>query len=180
MLKKFKIALLASGNGSNAEVISDYFENHETVETTCFTDNPTAFVIKRFASNKKKVVYLPFEKNYDYFSQNSFDLYVLAGYMKIITPDTLKLGTFINIHPSLLPKYKGKNAIKRAYDAKEKITGVTIHYVDEHIDTGKIIVQKKLIIDYNEPFEMLEAKIHKIEHSIYPVTLKKIMAEMQK
>ncbi len=86
-------------------------------------------------------------------------------------------GKIINIHPSLLPNYKGINAIVRAFENKEKYTGITIHYVDEGVDTGKIIFQKKVRIKKSDTIESLEKRIHKIEHKTYPKIIKRVLAK---
>ena len=111
--------------------------------------------------------------------QYQVDLVVLAGYMKKIGPTLLKAyeHKIINIHPSLLPLFKGKDAIHQAWESKVQMTGVTIHYVDEKIDHGKIIIQESLKVTHHTIEELTEA-IHQIEHRIYSETIHKLLEEM--
>lgn len=170
-----KIALLASGKGSNVEAIIKHFVNHHNIKIVCFSDNEDAKALERAKNLEIEAVHLPFEQNFEYFSQNPFDLYVLAGYMKILPENVLNLGTFINIHPSLLPVFKGKDAIKQAYEYGVKVTGVTVHYVEKQIDCGKIIAQTPVIIDEEMNFSELEEKIHEIEHQLYPLVIESLL-----
>lgn len=169
-----KIAIFASGNGSNFEAIIKYFKG-KNVDFACVTDNSNAYVLKRAKNLNIKSFIVSFEKTYDFLKENKFDLVVLAGYMRILPENILALSTFINIHPSLLPEFKGKNAIKRAYEAKAKETGVTIHYVTKEVDSGEIICQERLAIKENMTLEELENNIHKIEHEILPKTIEKLI-----
>ena len=170
-----KIALLASGNGSNAEAIINHFANHQNIKIVCFSDNQEAKVLERAQALEVDSLYLPFEQNFEYFSQNPFDLYVLAGYMKVLPSNVLGLGTFINIHPSLLPAFKGKDAIKQAYDYGVKVTGVTVHYVAEEVDSGKIIAQTPIMIEEDMNLAELEEKIHEIEHQLYSLVIESLL-----
>jgi len=162
-----KIIVFGSGDGSNFEAIINYFINKD-VEFICVSDKKEAFILERAAKFGIKAFYVPYSETYDFLKDKECDFVVLAGYMRILPKEVLELHTFINIHPSLLPKYKGKDAIKKAYENKEKITGVTVHYVSEEIDSGEIILQSSLIIENNMKLEELEEKIHEIEHYIYP------------
>ena len=103
-------------------------------------------------------------------------LVCLAGFMKILSKKFLKKfkGKMINIHPSLLPKYKGLNTHKRALENNEKFSGCTVHYVTSKLDSGKIIMQKKISIVKNENARSLKKKILKKEHMIYPEAIRKI------
>ena len=99
--------------------------------------------------------------------------------MRILSADFLQHypQQVINIHPSLLPAFPGRQGIKDAYDYGVKITGVTIHYVDDGIDTGPIIAQESLKIDPNWDLAQLESHIHQIEHQLYPATIEKLIQE---
>jgi len=94
---------------------------------------------------------------------------ILAGYLLLVGPTLLNAykGKIINIHPSLLPAYKGLNSIMRAYEAGEKTIGVTVHFVDEGMDTGPIIKQGSFIVPENSSLEVVEAMVHDLEHRIY-------------
>ena len=168
-----KIAILASGTGTNTKAIIDYFKHHDIL-IDVFSDKEDALALKKAREMGKKARFLAFEDNFDFFSKNPYDLYVLAGYMRILPKEVLSLGTFINIHPSLLPAFKGKNAIKRAYDYGVKVSGVTIHYVSEEVDAGKIIAQQPINIDLDMSLMEFEEKIHKIEHFLYPLVIESL------
>ena len=95
--------------------------------------------------------------------------------MRILPRNVLALGRFINIHPSLLPEFRGLNAIKRAYNSGCKVTGVTVHYVEEEVDTGEIIAARKCEIEQGMALCELEGKIHQIEHNMYPKIIEEIL-----
>ena len=97
--------------------------------------------------------------------------------MKVISSNFIKnfKGKILNIHPSLLPKYKGLNTHKRAIDNREKFTGCTVHYVSAKLDSGKIIIQKKVRINKNENLKSLEKKVLAEEHKLYPKAILKIL-----
>jgi phosphoribosylglycinamide formyltransferase 1 len=187
---KTQLAIFASGNGSNAQAIIDAYKKGviNADVAIIITDNPNAFVIKRAekeniickvikpkvftdkASYETEILKLLEELNIDWI--------VLAGYMRLI--GTVLLSAFpkkiINIHPSLLPKYKGLNAIKQALDNNDNELGVTIHYVDAGMDTGEIIEQEKITIeDLNLPIEEIESMVHNVEHKLYVTTLQKLI-----
>ena len=105
-------------------------------------------------------------------------LVCLAGFIKILSKKFLKKfkGKMINIHPSLLPKYKGLNTHKRALENNEKFSGCTVHYVTSKLDSGKIIMQKKTNISKNDNVKSLKKKVLKIEHKLYPEAIRKIFA----
>lgn len=171
------IAVMGSGEGSNFEAIAKYFAKKD-VEITCLSDVEDAFILKRAESLNIKHQFLSFEETFDYFSKNKFDLVVLAGYMRIFPENVLKsMGKVINIHPSLLPAFKGKGAIKKAFLAGVKISGITIHWVEKNVDEGKIIAQYPVFIDNLMHLDEFEAEIHAIEHKLYPVVVEKILED---
>ena len=104
----------------------------------------------------------------------------LAGFMKILSPNFIKKfsGKIINIHPSLLPKYKGLNTYQRAIDNDEKYSGCTVHFVSSRLDSGKIIMQKKIQIFKNDTSLKLAKRILKQEHLLYPRALNKILTNL--
>ena len=106
------------------------------------------------------------------------DLVVLAGYMRIVPLDFLKAFPWrvINLHPALLPAFPGTTSIKDALEHGAKVTGVTVHFVDDGLDTGPIIAQEAVRIDEGETFESLEARIHAMEHELLPRTVRLIAA----
>ena len=108
--------------------------------------------------------------------KDKIKLICLAGFMKILSKEFIKGfdGKIINIHPSLLPKYKGLNTHSRAIKNKDKLTGCTVHYVTAKLDSGKIILQKKIKITANDNPALLAKKVLKQEHKLYPAAIKKI------
>lgn len=185
-----KIAIFASGSGTNFQELVNAVKNKELdAEITLLVcDKKDAFVIERakkenintFLFNPKDY---PNKESYESdiikeLKKSNIDFIALAGYMRIVGKALLSeyKGKIINIHPSLLPSFKGKDAIEKAFEFGVKVTGVTIHWVDEGIDTGKIIEQEAVYIE-NDTLEEVEEKIHKVEHVLYPKTLQEILKE---
>ena len=180
-----RFAIFASGNGSNFEAIVKASQQGLISGTlVClFCDKKDAYVIER--AKKYHVPYFVMEKKANQtkeeYEQNiltmleneEIDLMVLAGYMKIIGPTLLNQykKKIINLHPSLLPKYPGNKSIKEAYDSTDKKTGVTIHLVDEGVDTGPIIYQESLAINRELSLEEFEEEMHQLEHQVLPIIL---------
>jgi len=110
------------------------------------------------------------------------DCIVLAGFMRVLTPDFVRkyYGRLINIHPALLPAFPGAHAIKDAWDAKVKETGVTVHFIDSGVDTGPIILQRKVPMLPGDTLEALETRIHAVEYEIYPEALKLVLSGKSK
>ncbi|MCA0992771.1 phosphoribosylglycinamide formyltransferase [Pseudalkalibacillus hwajinpoensis] len=189
-----KLAVFASGSGSNFEAIAAAIERGqleaEVVLVVC--DRPGAKVEKR--AERFGIPVLSFyPKSYD--SKADFENFilqqlndagvewiVLAGYMRLIGPTLLQGfgGRIINIHPSLLPSFPGKDAIGQAFEAGVKITGVTVHFVDEGMDTGKIIDQDSVRIDEGDTKEDLANKIQAVEHLLYPAVIRSLLQEKNK
>ena len=180
------ISVFASGRGSNFSAIAAAIKNKKVRANLALLvcDNPKAFVLKKAQKAKVKTVLVrrpDFSSKKDFeaeiikhLKENKIDLIVLAGYMRILSPEFVNKyrGRIINIHPSLLPAFKGEHGIKDAFDYGMKVTGVTVHFVDEHMDNGAIILQQALPVKEKETMAVLEAKIHKIEHKLYPEAIK--------
>lgn len=180
---KKQIAVLGSGSGSNFEAVIQYFFDkgyNDLVEFSCITDKENAYIRNRAKKLGVKSDYVPFKETYNYLRNANFDLIVLAGYMRILPVEVLNIGTFINIHPSLLPSFKGMTAIKDAYNYGVKITGVTVHYVVEEVDAGEIIAQSPVFIEPKMSFEELEQKIHQAEHALYPKVVEQLFENLLK
>lgn len=178
----FRIAVFASGSGSNFQAIVDaVYEGKLDVSIELLVcDRPNAKVIERAKqAGIEQFVFRPKE----YASREAYeqeiveqliardiDLIVLAGYMRLVSRVLLEPfdGRMINIHPSLLPSFPGLDGIGDAYDYGVKVTGVTVHYVDSGMDTGPIIAQREVVIHEDDTREMLEARIHQAEHELYP------------
>ncbi|MBT2732439.1 phosphoribosylglycinamide formyltransferase [Carnobacterium sp. ISL-102] len=184
-----RIAVFASGNGSNFQAIAEAIASKQVDATICFLfcDNPKAYVIDR--AKKIGIPYTVFSpKNYDsrvaYETEllkrleiNEVDLVVLAGYMRIIGPTLLTAyaNRILNIHPSLLPCFPGRSSIRDAFEANEKKTGVTVHFIDEGVDTGPIIAQEQVEISPEDTLDSLEAKIHQVEHRLFPQVIQELI-----
>jgi len=180
------IAIFASGNGSNFQAIADAIKKGELNANLALLvcDKEGAFVLERAKKENVKSVLVKrgdFETKEDFEREiikhckaENIDLIVMAGFMRLLTPIIINeyRNKIINIHPALLPKFKGAHAIKDAFNAKVKTTGVTVHFVDEEMDHGPVILQESLNIEEQDSLESLEAKIHKIEHKLYPRAIK--------
>tara|TARA_B100001057_G_C22360252_1_gene760582 strand:+ start:49 stop:633 length:585 start_codon:yes stop_codon:yes gene_type:complete len=187
--KKINIAVFISGNGSNFKnlVLNSLKKKSEYKIKLVISDKATAKGLKyakKFKIKKKIINYLS-KKNAEKtilvdLKKNKINLICLAGFMKILSKNFIKKfkGKIINIHPSLLPKYKGLNTHQRAINHKEKYSGCTVHYVNSKLDSGKIILQKKIKILKKDTGSSLAKKILKQEHILYPKALKKILINL--
>ena len=183
------VAIFASGSGSNAENIVKYFEDSPiSVNFHFFTNNHKAYVNER--AHKLNINLTLFSKDEFYNSSKVIDilkaektdLIVLAGFLWLIPKALVQeyKNRIVNIHPALLPKYGGKGMYgKKIHEAvaanKEKETGITIHYVDENYDEGKIILQEKFEIAEGETPEHIEARIHEMEYHYYPRVVEELI-----
>ncbi|MFD1417249.1 phosphoribosylglycinamide formyltransferase [Companilactobacillus keshanensis] len=177
-----KVAVFASGNGTNFEALADDKKLNENgleiVLLVC--DKPKAAVIKK-AELRNIPIFINKLSDYktrseyeqaivDHLKSLNLEYILLAGYMRVVTKTLLDVypGKIINIHPSYLPKFSGLDAISRAFNSGDKSTGVTIHYIDEGVDTGPIIRQEAVPILDTDTVDTLEQRIHDKEHEIYP------------
>jgi len=181
-----KIAIFASGRGSNFSAIAQAVKKGSLKVKLALLvcDNPQAPVLSKARKLKIKTVLVKrgdfdskkdFEKEITrYLKEEKIDLVIMAGFMRMLTPYFVRAykNRIINIHPALLPAFKGAHAIKDAFDYGVKVTGVTVHFVDEEMDHGAIILQKEAEIKENDTLVSLEAKIHKVEHLLYPEAIK--------
>ncbi len=178
-----KIIIFASGRGSNANAIFSAIENGTLKNVSVLSlvsDNKDATALEIAKKHSIEAVYLDplrkgarftpeSEKAYiDFVEKKNPDLIVLAGFMRILPSNFVeKFGPkTINLHPSLLPAYKGKDAIKRAFEAGEKECGCSVHYLSNELDSGDLIAQKKVIINSSDTLESLEEKVHLAEHEL--------------
>lgn len=181
-----KIAVLISGQGNNLQAIIDACQRQQIpAEIVCVISNKAnAFgLIRAQSAGIFSRVFLRnnFESNLamdqsiaDELDKFDVDLIVLAGYMKILTPEFIQRfeGKIINIHPSLLPKYPGLNTYQRALDSGDREHGTTVHFVNEEVDNGAIILQAKVPIFDNDTVEVIEARTREQEYRIYPIVVK--------
>ena len=165
-----KLVVLCSGNGTNFENILRTVNKHEVV--LMIHNKEKCGAVKRAAKFGVPHIHIPHD-NEDLMIRTirAFhpDLIVLAGYMRILSPRFV--GSFdriINVHPSLLPKYKGANAIEQALDSGDDVTGVTVHYVTEELDSGEIILQSKVPIMPEDDIKSLTKAIQRREYGILP------------
>ena len=187
--KKTNIAVFISGTGTNFKNLIQYSLKKQS-----------KFKIKLVVSNNLKAKGLKYAKKFkikkkiinyknltnseihilNHLNKENINIICLAGFMRILTANFIKKfkGKIINIHPSLLPKYKGLNTHQRALDNKEKYSGCTVHFVNSKLDAGKIILQKKVKIFKNDTSEKLSKRILKQEHLLYPKALEKIIASL--
>tara|TARA_Y100001970_G_C14166427_1_gene821548 strand:+ start:556 stop:1134 length:579 start_codon:yes stop_codon:yes gene_type:complete len=184
--KKIKIAVFISGRGSNLNNLIKFskLKNYPFLVSLIISNTKKAEGLrfsKKYGIEKKIIRY---EKNLQIdkkilkiLKKRNIKLICLAGFMKILSKNFIKKfqGKIINIHPSLLPKYKGLNTHLRAIQNKEKYTGCSVHYVTSKLDSGKIILQKKVKISKKETDISLAKKVLKKEHLIYPAAIKKIL-----
>ena len=184
-LKKIKTAVFISGNGSNLKSIIKFSKiSKSPVSINLIISNTTEakglIYANQFNIKKKIFNYQNFkdaEKNILILLKNEKIKFIcLAGFMKILSKNFIKKfdGKIINIHPSLLPKYKGLNTHIRAIKNKDKFTGCTVHYVTANLDSGKIIIQKKIKITAKDDITSLAKKVLRQEHKLYPAAIIKI------
>ncbi len=185
--QKKRIALFASGNGTNAEAIMAHFANHPTVIVEALlSNNPDAYALERAKKfNVPTLVFNRFqfresEDVLNWLSEKKITHLVLAGFLWLVPDNLVKKysGRIINIHPALLPKYGGKGMYgMRVHEAvkaaDEKETGITIHLVNEHYDDGKVLLQAKVTLSGSETAEEIAAKVHALEYRHYPDVIEK-------
>jgi len=187
--KKIKTAVFISGNGSNLENLIKFSKkkNSPILIVLIVSNNPKAKGL-RFSKkyNIKKMIFkskvqIKNENNILlYLKKNKIKLICLAGFMKILSKNFIKRfqGNILNIHPSLLPKYKGLNTHARALKNGEKFSGCTVHFVNSKLDSGKIISYRRVKISRNDTPTTLAKKVLKHEHILYPKAIKKLMSNL--
>ena len=180
-MRKLKAAIFISGRGSNLESLIKSTTKKNSLVDICLviSNNPSAKGL--IIANKKKVpaIYVVQKKNFEkkitkYLKD--IDVICLAGFMQVLAADFVNRwdSRLINIHPSYLPKFKGLNAQDQAIKAKSTYSGCTVHYVTAKLDSGKIILQKKLKISAKDNPSSLSKKVLKQEHKLYPAAIMKI------
>ena len=182
--KKIKTAVFISGNGSNLKSLIKFSKQKKSpiLINLIISNNPDAkglnyakiFRIKKKIFNFKNRIIAENKINFE-LKKNKIKLICLAGFMKILSKNFIKSfnGKILNIHPSLLPKYKGLNTHYRVLKKKEKYSGCTVHFVSSVLDSGKIILQKKVKISKKETPKTLAKKVLKEEHKLYPKAILK-------
>ena len=185
--KKIKCAVFISGTGSNLKSLIQFTKKKYSPISIdlIISDNPKAkglkfgkifkisnkvFSYKNKMGAEKKII--------SEIKNKKIKLICLAGFMKILSIDFIKSfnGKILNIHPSLLPKYKGLNTHQRAISNSEKYSGCTVHFVNSRLDSGKIILQKKVKISKSDTAKSLAKKVLTQEHKLYPKAIRKVFS----
>lgn len=190
-----RIAVFASGNGSNFENIVDAIQNGclkgiadcrllivdkkqaYAQERARRLNIPSLFVDPKAYANKEAYE----EEILTHLRKEQVQLIVLAGYMRFIGKVLLEAypWAIINLHPAYLPAFPGAHSILDAYEAKAEVTGVTVHYVDEGVDSGEIIHQEKIVIDPSWSLEVLEEHVHALEYRMFPEVIKTVCGRIE-
>jgi phosphoribosylglycinamide formyltransferase 1 len=186
-LSAFRIAVLASGTGTNLQAILDDVHGRDGIEVVCVASNkPGAPALERAAEVGVVTGVFPREDYGDradrdaamgaWLEERQIDLIVLAGYMELLSPRFVRRfqNRIVNVHPALLPSFPGLGAIEQALEHGVRVTGVTVHFVDEGVDSGPIILQRPVEVPYTRDRSQLESAIHEIEHQLLPEAIRLI------
>lgn len=184
---QWRIAIFASGSGTNAEAIMKHFRNHKKIQVAVLLSNkPDAYALVR--AGKFNVSTMVFNRRQfyetgevlDWLQKQNITHLVLAGFLWLVPESLIRkyAGRIINIHPALLPRFGGKGMygihVHRAVkEAGEKETGITIHLVNEKYDEGKILLQARVPLDGTETPEQIATKVHELEYRHYPDVIEK-------
>jgi phosphoribosylglycinamide formyltransferase-1 len=187
MAAPFRLCVLASGNGSNLQAILDCLHGHDGIEVVGVgSDRPGARALDRAREAGVETAVFPRDEHSDREARDAAmadwiegldaDLVVLAGYMQLLSgPFVARFrGRIVNVHPALLPSFPGLDAIGQALEAGVEVTGVTVHFVDEGIDTGPVISQREVPVPPDRDRDKLEAAVHAVEHELYPQAIRTI------
>ena len=190
---KLSVAILISGSGSNmVQLIKSMDDNHPAFPSIVISNKPNAAGIKKAQDLgiPTQIINENFEKSngFDFEAKlneilNTYEVKIicLAGFMKILSKDFIEVykGRILNIHPSLLPKYKGLNTHARALASNEQFAGCSVHLVTSKLDGGPVLAQTKISIHKTDNVESLSAKVLKEEHVLYPKVLLKFAKELK-
>lgn len=191
MVRKVRLAVFASGTGTNFQALNDAILQRglDAEIVRLIVDKSTAGALnlaKLFGIPATAIKYSNYETKTEaeqviinQLKTDQVDGILLAGYMRILTPKLIDAysGKIINLHPAMLPNFPGRHSILDAFEAGVSETGVTVHFVDNGIDTGEIIAQEAVPILINDTIDILETRIHNVEHVLYPNTLAKLIDE---
>jgi phosphoribosylglycinamide formyltransferase-1 len=185
----FKLVVLASGTGSNLQALLDRLHMRDGIELVGVgSDKPAARAIERARAAGIQARIFPREDfadrevrdmaMADWIEERGADLVVLAGYMQLLSEAFV--GRFrdriVNVHPALLPAFPGLDAIGQALEAGVETTGVSVHFVDEGVDTGPVLLQREVAVPVSRDRAQLEEAIHATEHELYPEAIRMIAA----
>ena len=187
MSESFKLVVLASGTGTNLQAILDRLHGREGVEVVGVgSDRPGAKALERARAAGVETAVFPLAEYADraardaamaeWIESHGADLVALAGYMQLLGGEFVARfrHRVVNVHPALLPSFPGLDAIGQALEAGAGVTGVTVHFVDEGVDTGPVIVQREVAIPADRDRAALEEAIHAVEHELYPEAIRMI------
>jgi phosphoribosylglycinamide formyltransferase 1 len=185
----FRIAVLASGTGTNLQAILDQLHGQDGIEVAAVaSDKPDARALERASDAGVETGVFEASDYQDraardaalaeWLAEREVDLIVLAGYMQLLATQFVERfrNRIVNVHPALLPSFPGLDAVQQALDHGVKITGVTVHFVDEGVDSGPIILQRPVPVPPSRDRDELEDAIHRTEHALLPEAIRKIAA----
>jgi phosphoribosylglycinamide formyltransferase-1 len=189
-----RIAIFASGSGTNAQRIIEHFKDNADIEVSLvLSNNSKAYVLERAAKLKipsyvfDRKLFYEGEQVHDILKEIGIDFIVLAGFLWLIPENILKSwpGRIVNIHPALLPKFGGKGMYgervhQAVIEAGEKETGISIHYVNEKYDEGEIIFQARFSILAGDNAETIASRIHELEHKHFPEVIEELVSKLEK
>ena len=172
-----RLGIMCSGNGTNFEniVTNPICKEHEVVLMIHNTKKCGAVArAAKWGIPHVRIPHKEEDKMIEMFKAWGVDLIILAGYMRVLKNPSAFPAPIINVHPSLLPKYKGLNVVERAMEAGEEVTGCTVHYVNEELDGGEIILQGKVPIMPDDSVESLTKAIQRMEYAILPAAIQQL------
>ena len=185
----FRIAVLASGGGTNLQAILDKLHGGDEIEVVgVASDKSGAEALERARAAGVETQLFPAADHpdrdtrdlaiADWLTEREVELVVLAGYMQLLSPEFILrfAHRIINVHPALLPSFPGLEAVQQALDHGTKVTGVTIHFVDDGVDSGPIIFQRSVEVPESRDWDALEEQIHATEHDLLPEAIRLIAA----
>ena len=185
----FPVAVLASGTGSNLQALLDRVHGRDGIEVVCVgSNNADARALERARAKGIQTSIFPageYEDRAardaamgDWLEGHGVRLVVLAGFMEILSGGFIERfrGRIVNVHPSLLPAFPGIRSIEQALEYGVRVTGVTVHFVDEGMDSGPIILQEAFELPYHRDIEAVETRVHEIEHELLPRAVRLIAA----
>ena len=185
----FRIAVLASGTGTNLQAILDGVHGRDGIEVVCVASNkPEAPALERAADAGVETGVFARDDHggrverdaamADWLAARDVDLIALAGYMELLSGQFVRRfpNRIVNVHPALLPSFPGLDAIGQALEHGVAVTGVTVHFVDEGVDSGPIILQRAVAVPYTRDRSQLEREIHEVEHQLLPEAIRLIAA----
>ena len=185
----FRVGVLVSGEGTNLQAILDRVHGHDGIEVACVVaSDPSARGLERARAAGVEAASFRIADHEDrvardaalgdWLEERSVNLVVLAGFMELLTPPFIRRfqGRIVNVHPSLLPAFRGLRAIERALEHGVRVMGVTVHFVDEGVDSGPIILQEAFRLPYSRAIEAVEERVHEIEHRLLPQAIRLLAA----